>query len=74
MPLSHDQLLKTRIQYLGYDAWELGGGGDCFLKSISPSVGIPSSDLRHRVAQHMRDNEEIYGGLGDFERYGGYQC
>ena len=21
----------------------------------------------------MRDNEEIYGGLGDFERYGGYQ-
>jgi len=31
-------------------------------------------ELRRGVAQHMRDNEEIYGGLGNFERYGGYQC
>ena len=27
-------------------------------QSILPSVEIPYSDLRHRVAQHMRDNEE----------------
>ena len=60
MPLSHDQLLKTRIQNLDYDAWELGGGGDYFFHSVSPSVvGIPSLDLRRRVAQHMRDNEKI---------------
>ena len=59
------QLIKTCIQYLGYDAWELGGGGDCFFHSISPSVGIPASDLRHRVAQQVRANEEIYGGHGE---------
>jgi hypothetical protein len=31
-----------------------------FFQSVSPSVGIPSSDLRHRVALYMRDNEEIW--------------
>ena len=73
MPMSYDQLLKTRLQFLGYDAWELGGGGDCFFNSISPSVGMSPPELRRGVAQHMRDNEEIYGALGDFDRYGGYQ-
>ena len=31
-----------------------------FFQSVSPSVGIPSSDLRHRVALFLRDNEEIW--------------
>ena len=31
-------------------------------------------ELRRRVAQHMRDNQPIYEGLGDFELYGGYQA
>ena len=76
MPLSglfHDQLLKARIQYLGFDAWELGGGGDCFFHSIYPSVGIPASDLRHRVVSICETTKKYMEDL-DFERYGGYHC
>ena len=55
MPLS--QLIKTRIQFLGYDACELVADASVFLLSISPSIEI-HLQMRRRVAQHMRDNEE----------------
>ena len=51
----------------------MGGGGDCFFHCLAPLVGMTVPVLRRCVAQHMRDNEHIYGGLGDFELYGGYQ-
>jgi hypothetical protein len=66
-------LLKTRLSSLGLDVWELGGGGDCFFSSIALSVGISVPEFRRGVAQHMRDNEAIYEGLGNFGIYGGYQ-
>ena len=71
--VSDDHLLKSRLSSLGLDVWELGGGGDCFFSSIAPSVGMSVPEFRRGVAQHMRDNEAIYGGLGNFEIYGGYQ-
>jgi hypothetical protein len=70
---SYDDRLRSRIPSLGLDSCELGGGGDCFFHSIVPSVGMPVPELRRGVAQHMRDNEDIHGGFGDFARYGGYQ-
>ncbi len=30
-------------------------------------------ELRRGLAKHMRDNEHIYGWLGDFAECGGYQ-
>ncbi len=62
MPLSHDQLLKTRSQYLGYDAWELGGG-DFFFNLFHHQLGFHLQIcviMLHRVALYMRDNEEIW--------------
>ena len=50
----------------------MGGGGDCFFHCLAPLVGMAVPELRRCVAQHMRDNELIYGDLGDFEIYGGY--
>jgi hypothetical protein len=61
-----------RNHALPLDSCELGGGGDCFFHSIVPSVGMPVPELRRGVAQHMRDNEDIYGGFDDFARYGRY--
>ena len=29
--------------------------------------------LRRDVAQLMRENEDVYGGLGNFDEFGGYQ-
>ena len=40
MPLSHYQLLKTRSQYLGYDARELGGGGNFFFNLFHHELGF----------------------------------
>ena len=41
-----------------------------FFQSVSPSVGIPSSDLRHRVASccSVYETMKKYGGLGDLWR------
>ena len=52
---------------------DLGGGGDCFFHCLAPLVGMTVPELRYSVAKHMRDNEVIYGDLGDFELYGGFQ-
>ena len=64
--------IKNRLSSLGLEAWEMGGGGDCFFHCLAPLVGMTVPELRRCVAQHMRDNELIYGDLGDFEVYGGY--
>ena len=63
----------NRLSSLGLEAWDLGGAGDCFFHCLAPIVRMTVPELRRRVAQHMRDNQPIYGGLGDFELYGGYQ-
>ena len=65
--------IKNRLSSLGLESWDMGGGGDCFFHCLAPLVGMTVPVLRCCVAQHMRDNEHIYGGLGDFELYGGYQ-
>ena len=49
---------------IGLESWDLGGAGDCFFHCIAPLVGMIVLELR--LCQHMRDNEQIYGGLGDF--------
>jgi hypothetical protein len=67
------QSIKNRLSSLGLEAWDHGGGGDCFFHCLAPLVEMTVSVLRRCVAQHMRDNEHIYGSLGDFEFYGGYQ-
>ncbi len=65
--------IKNRLSSLGLEAWEMGGGGgggggDCFFfHCLAPLVGMTVPELRRCVAQHMRDNELIYGDLGDFE-------
>ena len=64
----------NRLSSLGLEAWDLGGGGDCFFHCLAPLVGMSVPVFRRCVAQHMRDNEHLYGGLGNFEFYGGYQC
>ena len=51
----------------------LRSGGDCFFHCLVPLVGMTVPVPRRCVAQHMRSNEHTYGGLGDFELYGGYQ-
>ena len=67
------QSIKNRLSSLGLEAWEMGGGGDCFFYCLAPIVEMTVPELRRFVAQHMRDNEHIYGDLGNFELYGGYQ-
>ena len=67
----------NRLSSLGFESWDLGGAGDCFFRCFDPTVGMTVPELRRRVAQlaqHMRDKEPIYGSLGDFEIYGGYQA
>jgi hypothetical protein len=64
----------NRLSSLGFESWDLGGACDCFFNCFDSTVGMTVPELRRRVAQHMRDNEPIYGGLGDFETYGGYQA
>ena len=71
--ISKHSPIKNRLSSLGLEPWDLGGGGDCFFHCLAPLVGTTVSELRHSVAQHMRDNELIYGDLGDFELYGGFQ-
>jgi hypothetical protein len=44
-----------------------------FIASLR-TVGMKVLELRRHVAKHMRDNQPIYGGLGDFELYGGCQA
>ena len=44
-----------------------------FIASLR-TVGMTVLELRRHVAKHMRDNQPIYGGLGDFELYGGCQA
>ena len=63
----------NRLSSLGLEPWDLGGGGDCFFHCLAPLVGMTVPELRYSVAKHMRDNEVIYGDLGDFELYGGFQ-
>ena len=65
--------IKNRLSSLGLESWDMGGGGDCFFDCLAPLAGMTVPVLRRCVAQHMRDNEHIYGSLGDFELYGGYQ-
>ncbi len=48
---------QTRIQFLGYDACELVADAIVFFHSISPSIEM-HLQMRCRVAQYMRDNEE----------------
>ena len=50
---------------IGLESWDLGDAGDCFFHCIAPLVGMTVLELRR--CQHMRDNEQIYGCLGDFE-------
>ena len=38
-----------------------------FFHCLAPLVGMTVPELRRCVAQYMRDNELIYGDLGDFE-------
>ena len=65
--------IKNRLSSLGLESWDMGGGGDCFFHCLAPLVGMTVPVPRRCVAQHMRGNEHTYGGLGDFELYGGYQ-
>ena len=51
------QSIKNRLSSLGLEAWDLGGGGDCFFHCLAPLVEMTVSVLRRCVAQHMRDNE-----------------
>ncbi len=66
--------IKSSLFSLGLEPWDLGGGGDCFFHCLAPLVGMTVPELRRRVAQHMRVNQPINGGLGDFELYGGHQA
>jgi hypothetical protein len=45
-----------------------------FFHCLAPLVGMTVPELRRCLAYVVRDNEQIYGGLGDFELYGGYQA
>ena len=58
---------KNRLSSLGLKSWDMGGGGDCFFHCLAPLVGMAVPVLHRCVAQNMRDNEHIDGGLGDFE-------
>ena len=63
--------IKSRLSSLGLGPWDLGGGD---FYCLAPLVGMTVPELRYSVAQHMRNNELMYGHLGDFELYGGFQC
>ena len=65
--------IKNRLSSLCLESWDMGGGGDCFFHCLVPLVIMTFPVPRRCVAQHMRGNEHTYGGLGDFELYGGYQ-
>ncbi len=76
MPLSglfHDQLLKARIQYLGFDAWELGGGGDLFFTLFHLQLGFQIQICVIVLLSICETTKKFMEHL-DFERYGGYQC
>ncbi len=73
MPKSFDDLLGNRLPCFGLKSVDRGGGGDCWWLCNAAEAGISMKDLRSGVAQLMRENEHIYGPLGNFEAYGGYQ-
>ncbi len=70
---TYDNLLRTRLPSIGVRSIDRGGRGDCWFYSIAAEIGMSMEDLRRGVAQHMRENEHIYGSLGDFKAFGGYQ-
>ena len=72
MPLSFDDLLRNRLPHVGLKSINRGGG-DCWWHCIAAEAGISLKDLRSGVAQHMHENEHVYGQLGNFDAYGGYQ-
>ena len=73
MQRSFDGLLKTRLSTLSCDSIDRGGGGDCFFHVIACATERDMKGIRSGVAQLMRENELVYGQLGDFTSCGGYQ-
>jgi hypothetical protein len=57
--------IMNRLSSLVLESWDLGGAGDCFLHCFAPIVGMTVPELRHRVAQHMREGLAISSVMED---------
>ena len=65
--------MNKRLNQYGLKTEELGGGGNCFFNSIAPQIGMSPVDLRHGVANHMRQYESEYNKYGNFIQVGGFK-
>ena len=65
--------MNKRLNQYGLETEELGGGGNCFFNSIAPHIGMSPVDLRHGVANQMRQYESEYNKYGNFIEVGGFK-
>ena len=69
-----DYVTLKRCESLYLDAIERGGQGNCFFRCIAAATGIHYMIIRRGVMELMLEREDVYGGLGDFSAYGGYEA
>ena len=66
--------MNDRLQIYGLETAEVGGGGDCFFKSIAHRTGISHSKVRQGSANQLRKVASAYDKLGNFKEIGGYKA
>ena len=59
--------MNDRLRNYGLETAEMGGGGDCFFKSIAPRTGMSHSKVRQGVANQLRNHASVYDKLRNFE-------
>ena len=67
-----NELVCARLSTFALDSLDNAADGHCFWYVLSDHTGIPVNVLRSKTACQMRENPALYDGLGDFEKYGGY--